>query len=145
MNTKLKLIAETKEDLSVIAASVQDAIVKVSGILFGESAQVLTLKLSRFMHEKNSSEAGKRIKAGLRFYNILGLRGKDIDRNDPDAFMVLLDIAFDANKKPPGGILTFIFAGGGELKAQTDCLEARLMDYQEARTTTSLPLHPESE
>lgn len=139
MDTSLKLMAETAEDMRVVSAVLQDAIVRVGDIRLDLSAQTLTLVLSRFMHE---SDKTKRVKTGLRFHNILSMKAKGIDRTDPNAFLVLLSTEYAADEKDPGGEVVLIFAGGGELRARAEYLETILFDYSEMRETKIQPLHP---
>ena len=139
MSKRLKLLAETLEDLSVLSATLQDAILRVGDIYFDKKGQSVTLLASRYCHE---TETPQRIKTGLGIHNILSMKSKGIERADPDAFIVLLDIAYTQGAQPPGGELRLIFAGGGELQLQTECLEARLIDIHAVRTTKSIPIHP---
>ena len=53
-----------------------------------------------------------------------------------------LNVVFDETDKP-AGVVTLIFAGGGELQADVECLDAILADVTDARETDKLPLHPE--
>jgi hypothetical protein len=145
MSERLKLLAETSDDLKILSAVLQDAILRVGDIHFNRDAATLTITASRFMNEHKNGAAGQRIKTGLRFNNVLYLRAKAIDRSNPDAFIVLLSIEYSVDKKKPSGEVTLVFAGGGELKLKTELLEARLVDFSEPRTTDSQPLHPISE
>lgn len=141
----LKLKAESAEDLQIVSAITQDAIIRVGDIKYDKAAQTLTLVLSRFKQERRKAKTGERIKSGLRFNNVLGLQSMGIERADPDAFAVLLSVEFKATKPKPTGELSLVFSGGGQLKAKTECLEAHLVDFANPRETTSLPLHPVAE
>ena len=50
--TKLRLRVETQADLDVIAAAVQDAILRVGEITYNMRGRSLTLRMSRFRHEQ---------------------------------------------------------------------------------------------
>lgn len=142
MTENLKLKAESPEDLQIISAIAQDAIIRVSDITFNKSAATLTIALNRFKHELKAGDRGERVKSGLRFNNVLALQSVGIDRSDPDAFMVLLSIDFMPSKPKPTGEVTLVFSGGGQIRAEAEMLEARLVDYSPARETNSVPLHP---
>ncbi len=142
MSKRLRLLAETGEDLTIISAGLQDAIVRVGDIYFDRKGQSLVIITNRYSHE---TQAPGRLKSGLGLHNILSVKMKGIDRSDPDAFLVLLSIEFVAASNPPGGEVRLVFAGGGEISADTECLEVRLIDIQAARTTKSIPLHPTHE
>ena len=55
---------------------------------------------------------------------------------------VLLNLDFEETDTP-GGIMKLIFAGGGELHADVECLDVILADVTDARETDKLPMHPE--
>ncbi len=141
-NPSLKLIAESQQDLAVIAASLQDAIVKVSDIVVDKDAKTLTVRAFRFMHE---GAADKRVVCALRFNHVLGVQTKGINRADPDAFLVLLTIDFKKNKgRSSAGVAELVFAGGGSLKAEAEYIEARLVDLGPPQDARATPLHPSS-
>lgn len=140
MSTHLRLKAETPADLQIIAAAMQDAILRVGGIRYNSKGRYLTLRATRFRHE---GPANERIEAGLRIDGILGLRVRGLDRNDPDAMAVLLDIHYAEDATPPGGVITFVFAGDGEIRATVEALDLLLADVAEPRKTEKTPLHPD--
>jgi len=140
MSTHLKLKAETQADLQIISASMQDAIVRVGGIDYNPKGRFLTLRATRFRHEDQQSA---RIQSGLRLDGILSLSSRGLDRSDPDAMAVLLGIDYAEDDAPPGGVMTFIFAGGGEIRARVEALELILADVAEPRLTNKTPLHPD--
>ena len=137
--TKLRLRAETQSDLEIIAAAVQDAILRVGEINYDLRGRSLTLRMTRFLHE---ADKAARAQSGLRFDSVLGVRTRGIDRSDPEAMAVLLNVVFEQTDKP-AGVINLIFAGGGELQADVECLDAILADVTEASETDKLPLHPE--
>jgi len=142
MSTKLKLLAETSEGLTVLSAALQDAIIRVGDIHFDRDGRSLVLITSRYCHE---TDVPTRVKSGLGLHNVLSVKMKGINRADPDAFLVLLSVDFTPSDEPPGGEINLIFAGGGEISIAAECLEARLVDIQNERPTKSVPLHPVNE
>ena len=137
--TKLRLRAESQADLEIIAAAVQDAILRVGEIIYDLRGRSLTLRMTRFRHE---ADKAARAQSGLRFDGVMNVRTRGIDRSDPEAMAVLLNIDFQMTDKP-AGLITLIFAGGGELQAEVEALEVILADVTDARETDKLPLHPE--
>lgn len=140
MSQNLRLKAESQADLAVIAAALQDAIARVGDMRFDSKARSLTLRVTRFRHE---AAKPARVQTGLRIDNVLGLQSRGLERSDPDAMAVLLDITFSADDDPPGGILSLTFAGGGEIRAQIEALDMILADVSESRPTRKVPLHPD--
>lgn len=139
MDSGLKLRAESADDIGVMSAALQDAIVRVGGITFDKDAQTLTLIASRFAHEAST---GARVKTILRVHNITNVQMRGVDRSDRDAFLVLLSANFAEAQPKPLGDYNFIFAGGGEIRARAEGIEARLFDFTPARKTDKMPLHP---
>ena len=73
---------------------------------------------------------------------MLNVKARGIDRSDPEAMAVLLNLDFELTDAP-AGIMRLVFAGGGELQADVEALEVILADVTEARETDKLPLHPQ--
>ena len=75
MNVKnLKLIARTEEDLRVVSAHLQDAIVNISDIANLEKNKIFLLQLNRFMWEdveKGVFRKNKRIRSIVKFENVI--------------------------------------------------------------------------
>lgn len=133
----LKLIASDADDLRIIASALQDAILRVGDIEWNAAQRSLTLRLSRFRHEAAKAE---RIEAGLRIDGVTAMRSQSIDRSHPDAFLVLLSLAFDVDDAP-SGTLTVTFAGGGALQLDVEALDVLLADVGDGRRTRHRPDH----
>ncbi|MEP1231425.1 MAG: DUF2948 family protein [Litorimonas sp.] len=138
---KLKLIASDHDDLAIIAAALQDAIVKVSGLHYDKTARALTLRMSRFRHEANNPKnKANRVEAGLRIDGVLSLQSRGIDRANPEAFAVILDVKFTSDDELSGTI-DIVFAGGGEIRAHVEALDVILADTDNMRETKIIPSH----
>ena len=137
----LKLLAEESEGLGIIAAAVQDSLVKPEGIKFEKRAQTFGLEVSRFQWER----AGKRppffrSRAVLAFTGVQSVRSRGVSK-DIDAVHDLLDIRFDPAGEPPGGTLTLIFAGKTQIELSVECIDVTLMDTGTAWPTPRKPDH----
>ena len=137
--TKLKLKAESVEDLAVLSSVLQDAILRVGEIKYSFKSRYLSLRMSRFSHEKEKNE---RILCGLRIDGVTGLKSKNLERNNAEALAVLLSIEYCEDTAPPGGQLRIVLAGGGEICAEVECLDVILADVAAARQTSKIPYHP---
>lgn len=142
MTDKLKLRAESEDDLSVLSSTLQDAITRVGDITYAPKSRALTLRLTRYRHE--AADTSQRILTGLRMDGVLALKTKGINQSEPEGMMVLLSLNFIPGETPPGGELHLIFAGGGELRASIECLDLTLADVADPRDTDKQPLHPEN-
>ena len=80
----LKLIARSEDDLKVVSAHLQDAIVNVSDIANLEKNKIFLMQLSRFMWEdveKGVFRKNKRIRSVLKFENIIKVHSKNINQS----------------------------------------------------------------
>ncbi|AZO41307.1 MULTISPECIES: DUF2948 family protein [Mesorhizobium] len=141
--TALKLIALDDQDLSIVSAHVQDAVLKVSDLEFLPAAKRFLLTMNRFVWEAKSGlfrQHNERRQAVLHFDRVLGAKTSGIDRDKPNEVLSLLAISFIEISKP-AGIVELIFAGGGTIMLDVECIEARLADIGGAWEATSRPIH----
>ncbi|MFC3321053.1 DUF2948 family protein [Mesorhizobium cantuariense] len=141
--TGLKLIALDDQDLSIVSAHVQDAVLKVSDLEFLPAAKRFLLTMNRFVWEAKTGlfrQHNERRQAVLHFDRVLGAKTSGIDRDKPAEILSLLAISFIEISKP-AGIVELIFAGGGAIMLDVECVEARLADIGGAWEATSRPIH----
>ncbi|MER8367446.1 DUF2948 family protein [Mesorhizobium sp. M1348] len=139
----LKLVALDDQDLSIISAHVQDAVMKVSDLEYLPSVKRFVLTMNRFVWEAKSGflrRHNERRQAVLHFDRVLGAKTSGIARDKPDEALSLLAISFLALDKP-AGIVELIFSGGGAIMLDVECIEARLADVGGAWEATSRPVH----
>ncbi|MER9239088.1 DUF2948 family protein [Mesorhizobium sp. M0633] len=139
----LKLVALDDQDLSIISAHVQDAVMKVSDLEYLPSVKRFVLTMNRFVWEAKSGflrQHNERRQAVLHFDRVLGAKTGGIARDKPDEVLSLLAISFLALDKP-AGIVELIFSGGGAIMLDVECIEARLADVGGAWEATSRPVH----
>jgi hypothetical protein len=133
----LQLLAQDAEDLAVISAALQDAVAKVGDIVFEAKARRLTITFNRFRWEAGERQ---RVRSALQVGGVLDLKARKIRRDRKDAVIELLTIAFDAGEAP-GGAITLSFAGGGDLRAEIECIDAVLADVSQPWPTPRAPKH----
>jgi hypothetical protein len=133
----LQLLAEDPEDLAVISAALQDAVARVGDVVFEAKARRLTITFNRFRWEAGQRQ---RVRSALQLGGVLGVQGRKIRRDRKDAVLELLAISFEAGDAP-GGRLTFSFAGGGDLRAEVECVDAVLADLSQPWPTPRKPAH----
>jgi hypothetical protein len=124
-----KLIALDADDLAVISAHVQDAAVTVADIIWRQAEKRLVIGMSRLDWDQAlSGEAEpRRLVAALRFDRVLSCKSRNIDLDAPETALELLGIEFHPND-PPGGSAVLLFASGGALRLDVECLECELAD-----------------
>lgn len=139
----LKLIALDDQDLSIVSAHVQDAVMKVSDLEYLPAAKRFVLTMNRFVWEAKSglfSQHNERRQAVLHFDRVLGAKTSGIPRDKPAEVLSLLAISFIAISKP-AGIVELVFSGGGTIMLDVECVEARLADIGGSWEASSRPVH----
>lgn len=136
----LQLLAADAEDLKVISAALQDAVGVIGDIRFEKGPRRLTLALNRFRWEAGAKRGGERVRSALQFGGVLEVKAKKLRRDAPKAVVSLLAVSFEPGE-PPGGTVVLSFAGGGELRATVECLDAVLADLSLPWPTRNRPAH----
>lgn len=144
----LKLIALDPDDLEVLSAHLQDAVVKVADMTFLRQPKRFVMLLNRFdwEHAVAAGAAAKpdqhrRRRAAVRFERVLAARVQGIDPKAKDVVLSLLAIGFDALSEPPAGHVTLLFAGGATIRLEVECVEAELRDQGGVWRTRRRPQH----
>lgn len=145
----IALRAETKDDLPVIAALVQDAVLPITEIAWEAKSRRLALLINRFRWEdKAQAEAEKRpyerVRSLLVISDVTHVSSMGIDRSDRDVVLSILDITFEETEGGAGRV-TLTLAGDGALAADVECLDVDLRDVERPYRAPSghAPHHPE--
>lgn len=133
----LRLLAQDEADLAVISAAMQDAVAKVGDIAFEPKARRLTIAFNRYRWEAGG---GARVRSALQLGGVLKFETRKIRREAPDAVLELLALTFEPGEAP-GGVVTLSCAGGGDLRATVECVEAVLADVSRPWPTPRKPEH----
>jgi hypothetical protein len=122
----------------------QDAVVKVSDVLWRPQENRLVVALNRFDWESanGANPQYRRRRAALRFERVLSCRCKDVNPAGKEAVLNLLAVEFTPTEAP-SGFVNLYFSGGGALRLEVECLEAELADLGPAWTTACCPKHAE--
>lgn len=139
----LRLIAEDAGDLEVISSAVQDAVLKAENIKFDRRGRRLTLEVNRFQWEDAKTKRGPqgRVRSILAFDTVLSVKTRAVTKADPDMVYSLLSLTFDPAEEPPGGKVSILFAGDGELSLEVEALDVTLLDSAYEWTTRHRPDH----
>ncbi len=154
MTPPLKIIARDAEDLAVVSACLQDALIPLNEMRYLPEERRFIMVANRFRWERavqggqepapatdasfESDEdfgALQRTNAGICIDRVVAVRSRSIDRSRPDDFLSLLSVQLDGNK------LSFLFAGGGVIQEEIEALALYLSDLGKAWPTQWLPEH----
>ncbi len=141
----LKINALDRADLEVLSANLQDAVISMGDMRYIENQQQFIMVLNRFdwkdaLNPKRQKSAYKRHRAGLQFGHVLNVKQLQLNHVDDEAVVALLSLEFEETEAP-SGIITLVFAAGGAIKLEVECIEARLSDLGMTWQTDNLPDH----
>jgi hypothetical protein len=148
MDEELKLVALDKDDIEIVSAHVQDALVKVADILWRPQQHRFVMALDRFDWMSAVDVEGfkangpdyRRRRTALRFERVISCKCRGLDQNSKETALNLLAVEF-AEGAAPAGTVTLTFSGGGAIRLDVECLEAELVDLGEVFAAKTCPDH----
>ncbi|MGB0920481.1 MAG: DUF2948 family protein [Alphaproteobacteria bacterium] len=150
----LRLKGEDVEDLEILSALLQDAVVFMGETAYVKSQLRFGLMLARFVWEDAEEKRGARrrrqriaeggdylrVRGALHFDFVREVKSRGLSQQDKTAVLELL--AISAEKQEDGqDRIVLSFAGGGEIALMTDCIEAAYQDRSEPWATPAKPAH----
>ena len=141
--TNLKLLAISDEDLRVVAAHLQDAIVSIQEIVSLKKNRIFLIQLNRFMWEdveKGVFRKNKRIRTVLKFDNVVSVTSKNINIKKDKKFLDFLTI--ESNLLPDKSYeIKLIFSGDAVIKIKTEVIDVTLDDQGSPWESKTQPKH----
>jgi len=146
----LKLLALDEQDLQIMSAHLQDAVLRVEDIAYVPSEQRFAMIANRFDWESADDAHGARNKkrfqrrrSALRFERVLGVQLQGVKQNVKNAVLELLAVQFEAQHQPEGHV-TLVFAGGAAIRLHVECIEAEMRDLGPVWKTRLKPEHEDA-
>ena len=141
--TNLKLLATSNEDLRVVAAHLQDAIVSTQDIASLKKSRIFLIQLNRFMWEdveKGVFRKNKRIRTILKVENVISVLSKRINKKKEKNFLDFLTIESNllADKSYE---IQLIFSGDAVIKIKTEVVDVTLDDQGSPWESKTQPKH----
>jgi len=151
MSMPIRMRAEDQEDLKVVSACLQDAIVPIGDMCYLPDEKRFVLVVSRFRWEScdRPREADgptaedddlypfERVHCGVRFEGVTGVKIRGLDLKDRKQFLELLSM----DTAEDGGVVMH-FAGGGCIRLDGPSWRCLIEDLGEPWPTTCKPCHP---
>src|ERR1041385_8866800 len=133
---ELRLRGEDAEDLAVISACLQDALVAVRDLAYDRDARVFVLVANRFRWEAGVGRKGgtfERTLCGAAFEAIEGVVYRGFHRSEEDRILSLLAIRLTPGPQtgPQGGVIDLEFAGGATIRLTAATISCRMRDLGE--------------
>ena len=143
--TELTLAAEDAEDLEIVSARLQDAVAQLKDLAWLPKARRFAALFNRFKWEDKRKRADLRVRALLHFDDVLSVKSKGLKRGAPDAVVSLLAIRFTPKgADDPAGTVELVFASGGTIRLEVECLSAGLTDVGGEWAARGRPNHNET-
>lgn len=153
MPEPLKLIAKDEEDLQVIAACLQDAVLPMGEMGYQPHVRRFAMVVGRFCWENfegdgasgdgPGDESGgasyQRVHCAIRFDGVKAVKLHGMDRSRRSRIVELLTV------ERGDGHIDLVFAGGGVVRLVTDRILCRLEDVDEPWPTQWRPEHPDTD
>ena len=141
----LRLVALDAEDLAVLSAHVQDAVLRVKDINWLPRDKHFVLALNRFVWEGALGASWRkrefqRRRAALHLARVEKVQSVGIDRSAEGAVLELLAIRFEPTNSP-SGVVVLDFAGGATIRLSVEVVEVELTDLGPAWSTPLAPRH----
>lgn len=138
----LKLIALDGDDLAIISAHLQDAVLKIGDIAYRPAERRFALALRRFDWEGSAAGARRRRLTALHFERVASARSSGIDAAAVDVVLNLLAITFTPRDAPAGDV-TLHFSDGAAIKLDVECIEGQMKDLGPVWEAVATPGHPD--
>jgi hypothetical protein len=139
----LKLVALDEEDLGVISAHVQDAVMKVEHVAYAKASGQFILTMNRFAWDAGGAARkpdDERRLSVLSFARVKSVKAQGIDPRKKAEVLSLLAIRF-LPSDAPSGTIELLFAGDASIRLGVEVIEARLTDTGGAWAASSRPAH----
>lgn len=142
----LRLVALDSEDLEIISAHLQDAVLRVDDMTYLPSQKRFAAIVNRFDWQNAVNDEGMakknfiRRRTALHIDRVLEAKLQNISLPSSDSVLSLLAVQFEETDAP-GGYITLIFAGDGAVRLHVECIEFELQDLGSAWHTKSRPEH----
>ncbi len=153
MKNGFNLTVRDREDLAIMSAAFQDAIVRVGDLTYLPKRRRFVGVVNRFKWEDRDGSHAElrrestgrtasfsRIRTGFHFDSVQSVLTRNILQDRKEGVLELLAIQFDGDGDR-GGKVELIFSGGGTIVLEVECLEASFQDIGQAWATPNLPRH----
>ncbi|MFN0262476.1 DUF2948 family protein [Tepidamorphus sp. 3E244] len=136
----LALAALDAEDLEVISAHTQDAVVSATDLAYKRSGRAFVAILNRYDWDSGERER-KRRRTALHFDRVLGVRSRGIERGREADVLNLLAIRYVPAGEGPAGMVELVFSGEAAIRLDVECIECRMKDLGPVWATAKQPTH----
>jgi hypothetical protein len=138
------LAAQDIEDLEIVSARLQDAVAQIKDLVWLPKSRRFVALFSRFKWEMAEERKGEnvRVRSLLHVDSVFSAKGHKLKRSDPNAVASLLAIRFaPKGQDDPAGTVELVFAGGGAIRLEVECIDIGLTDVSGPWAARGRPAH----
>ncbi|MFD0978197.1 DUF2948 family protein [Tropicimonas aquimaris] len=126
------LTAADAEDLQVLSAMVQDAVLPITEMTWESGRRRFAMLINRFRWEDRDAaerrgRAYERVQSLLLVDDVLKVATQGIDRDDEDTVLSILALTFEPGEDGTGRVV-LVLAGDGAIALDVECLNVTLRD-----------------
>lgn len=138
----LHLVAFDEDDLTVISATLQDAVVKSTDMVWDKQQGLFAMMLNRFCWEKQADKKPpERVRTGIHFNTVQSVKAKNIPQ-DKEQPLSLLAVLVERHKKNSSTThIRLMFSAGAELLLSVESLNVVMQDVMAPWITKKTPSH----
>lgn len=141
MTNPLRLVALDDDDLAVVSANLQDALIAVADMAYLPQAKRFAMVGKRFDWVKAGAGVIERCATGLHFERVLGVSRTGFLQEESERVLNLLAVHFKPGDAPAGHV-HLAFSGGAGVRLEVECLEAQMRDLGDRFVCDKQPAHP---
>ena len=128
----LDLGAMDAEDLKVLSALCQDAVLPGGGMQYRKADRRFALLLNRFRWEDHDKAAQQRrpferVRTAIVIDSVLSVKARGLDPSDRETLFALLSLELEPGEDGAGRLILHL-AGDGDLALEVECIEMALSD-----------------
>jgi Protein of unknown function (DUF2948) len=135
----LHLTAFDVEDLAVISAQMQDAVIRFGDVKYMIRQRQFVLVANRFAWDALPDKHRRR--SGLQITDVTGVKRQGPVALAADTILSLLALTFDADADGLRGTIRLTFSGGHQFALQVDCIDVHMDDLGPAWSAEKAPEH----
>jgi hypothetical protein len=137
----LRLLAKDLEDLTILAAHLQDALLPLISMVYEPKNATFSMLANRFCweHPPLDHEKGPlyhRVHSGLCFHNVAKVHHRGLNRKGDQRFLSFLTL-----QQPTPSTVHLICSGNNEIRIETKDLHCQLGDVSAPWPTHQKPTH----
>jgi hypothetical protein len=137
----LKLRATSVEEVSVVAACLQDALLPIVDIAYQPQTGRFMFVANRFRWEAGEAEPRERVLCGVVVERVRSAKLKRVDRSDRTTLLSLLTLVHTADDA--GGSLTLVCSADRAIRLDIDAIDLTIEDHGRPWPAMATPRHPD--